>query len=519
MKEVGEAVRRIKQAWKDKDYPGTATLSRRLLGWEPGNIFGLLYLARAAAYTGEWKDVAEAGAAIVPHSPRDAFNAGRKLNRAGQTLQAAQIYAKLEIHEDWFDAAVADLAWKEGVSLLKAGQIADKDGNHGLAKVLWVAGLRIAPRNEVLARRVRQLVLQAIKTAKGQDRNKDVVAYADAWREVLWLSPSDVLAAAKLAWAHERLDHKDAIDAWLKVLAIAPTHEKALDRLRYLALRHDLEDRAVRGLVQLDQNEAIEALVKELSESRDAKARESQDSILKVRLREALARARGLDRDAEPRSYLGAWKDVLVLDPMNLGAAKKIVQVARQLGDYSELLEGLITLLEITPDDTVLRGRLIKTAQRAGREQRALEWLADHGLANVPKDQVQILRKRVFNTCKHALRASDLDAAMGSFRTLQRIDGQNSSITALKPAVLKRAVSSAWEAEKAGNPALAVPLARQVLDIEPDHPIALKIVARDLLRHDRCEELVTLCQPFIKPGPEYVAVQKLLDRASAKLAC
>ncbi len=518
MKEVGEAVRKIKQAWKDKDYSSTVSLSRKLLGWEPGNIFGLIYLARAAAYTGDWTDVTEAGAAIVRHSPRDAFNAGRKLNRAGQTLDAAQIYAKLEIHEDWFDAGVADLASKEGVSLLRAGQAADKDGNHDLAKTLWVAGLRIAPRNEVLARRVRQLVQQAIKTAKGQDRNKDLAGYADAWREVLRLSPSDVLAAAKLAWAYERLDQKDAIDAWLKVLAIAPAHEKALERLRYLALRHDLEDRAIRGLAQLDHNEGAESLIKTLSETRDVKARESQNSILKVRLREALARARILDRDAEPRKYLVAWKDVLVLDPTNLGAAKKVIRVARQLGDHSELLEGLITLLEITPDDAVLWARIVKAAQRAGREQRALECLADHGLTNIPKDQVHGLRKRVINACKNALKASDLDAAISSFRTLARVDGQHPSVSALKPAVLKRAASSAWEAEKAGNLALAVPLAQQVLDIAPDHPIALKIVARDLLRHDRCQELVALCRPHIKPGPEYDAVQKMLDRASAKLA-
>jgi tetratricopeptide (TPR) repeat protein len=518
MKELAESIRRIKQAWKDKDYATTANESRKVLKWEPGNVYGLLYLARAAAYTGDWRDVAETGALLVRHSPRDAFNAARKLNRAGLTLDAARIFGELQVHEEWFDKDVAELAAKEGGALFKAGQAAEKQGDHGLAKTLWVAGARIAPSNELLRDRIRQLASQALNTAKDLDRNADPIAYANAWREVLALSPSNIVAATKLAWAHERLNPQDAIDAWLKVLASAPDHEKALERLWHLAVRHNLEYRTIRGLVELGRDEATDPLIQELAKSRDAKARESHEKIVKLRLREALRKASAIDRDAEPRSYLAAWKDVLVLDPSDLGAAKKVLGVARQLGDHSEQVEGLIALLEITPNDSALKERLMGAARRAGHEQRALDYLVDRGLTDLPQDKVESLRKRLLSGCKNALGASDLDAAMASFRTLVRVDGAHPSISSLRPSVLKKAVTTAWDAEKEGNLAVAVPLAEQILEIAPDQPVALKIVARDLLRHERYQDLIALCQPHVKPGPEYEAVRKLLERASAKLS-
>jgi hypothetical protein len=65
---------------------------------------------------------------------------------------------------------------------------------------------------------------------------------------------------------------------------------------------------------------------------------------------------------------------------------------------------------------------------------------------------------------------------------------------------------------------VAVPLAEKVLRIAPDQPAALAIVARDLLRHRRFDDLVELCGPQMKPWPEYASLQKLLDKAVGNIA-
>lgn len=518
VKALAEVVRGIRSAWRDKDYAQTLIQSRTLLEYEPGNTYGLIHLARAAAHTGDWADVVSAGGALVRESPRDAFNAARKLCHAGHTLEAATIFADLDIGGDWFDAEVADLAWREAVALLKAAQAAERTGDVGLAKVLLVAGARIAPRSQTLFTEVRRFAFEAKNAAKDLDRDEDPLAYIDAWRELLWLDPSNILAATKIASAHERLNAGDAVDAWLNALAIEPDHERANERLRRLAIRNDLEDRAIQGLLRRGRRGNDDPLVRELEESRDRKAREAEENASIARRREALARANAVDRDAEPRRYLAAWKDVLALDPTHMAAARKVASVAQSLGEHSEHVEALIALLEITPDEAPLRERLVSAAQRAGMEQRALEYLAHHGLESLSAERVEGLRKRVFNACKRAVSASDFNLALTNFRTLALVSGAHESIEPLRLSLAKKAASSAREAEKLGDLAVAVPLAEQVLEIVPDHPVALRIVARDLLRQKRFSRVIELCQPRMKPGAEYEAVQKLVERATEKLA-
>jgi hypothetical protein len=517
-KPIGAVVRSIRTAWSNKDYTLAVSESRALLEREPANTYGLIYLARAAAYTGDWADVVIAGAALVRESPRDAFNAARKLSHEGRTLEAARIFADLDVGGDWFDAELAEMASKEAVSLLKAGQNAERNGDPGLAKTCWVAGARIAPRSLALLSHVSQLASEAKKAAHDLDRDSDPLAYIDAWREVLWLEPSNVLAATKLAWACERLDPETATDAWLKVLAIAPDFERAEERLRHLAARNDLEDRAIRGLVELGRDESADPLILALVEGRELKARESRESAAKTGRRDALARAGAIDREADPRQYLAAWKAVLALDPTHQGAARKIVSVARELGDYPELVEALIALLEIAPGDAAVQERLAGAAQRAGKEQRALEYLARHGLAELPAEKLQSLRKRVLNGCKRALADSAFDLALTHFRTLELAGADDPSLEALRSSLVRKAASGAREAEKQGELRVAVSLADQVLEIVPDHPVALRIVARDLLRQRRYADVVALCGPRMSADPEYESVRKLVERASEKLA-
>jgi len=518
MKEIGQSVNAIKSAWNEKDYERVARECRKLLEHEPENVYGLIYLARSATYTGDWTDVVHAGWALTRRSPRDAFNAARKLNQAGQVREAARIYSNIEIRPDWFDAKVADMAWKEGISLLKSGQAAANENDIESAKIIWMAGVRIAPRSQLLRDRVSEFALEAKNLARKKELEKDPAAYIKAWREVLWFNPTDVIAASKIARAFERDNERDAITAWLKVLAIEPTHEMANERLRKLVARSDLEDHAIRAMVELGWDETTDSLIREFAEARDSKARATLEKILKARRREAINRARSVDREVDPRAYLEAWKSVLVLNPEELGAARKVISSANGLQDYSELVEGLIAHLEITPGDTVLGVRLASAALRAGQEERALEYLARHGMADLSLRQVAGLQKRVLRACKNAMRALDFDHALSCFHALELADAKDPAVEDLRPIVAKRAASNAKEAEKQGNLVAAVPLAEKVLQIVPDQPIALTIVARDLWRHRRFGDLVELCTPRVKPGPEYASVQKLLDQSAAKMA-
>jgi tetratricopeptide (TPR) repeat protein len=518
MKEIGQSVNAIKSAWNEKDYARVADQCRKLLEHEPENVYGLIYLARAAAYTEDWPDVVHAGWALTRRSPREAFNAARKLNHAGQVREAARIFSDLDIRPDWFDAKIADMAWKEGVSLLKSGQTAANNNDVESAKIIWMAGVRIAPRSQLLRDRVSAFALEARQVARRQDREKDLAGYIRAWREVLWFNPTDVLAASKVAQAYERTNEKEAIVAWLKVLAIDPEHQTASERLRKLVSRHDLEDHAIRAMVEVGRDENTDPLIAEFAENRNAKASATLEKALKARRREALNRARGLDRTVDPRGYLEAWKNVLVLNPEDLSAAKKVVSCASALRDHSELVDGLIAHLNITPGVAALGERLANAALRAGQEERALEYLARHGMADLLSSRVVELQKRVLRAGKNAMRAFDFDHALSCFNALELADRENPALEALRPMLAKRAASNAKEAEREGNLVAAVPLAEKVLQIVPDQPTALGIVARDLWRHKRFGDLVDLCAPRVKPGPEYASVQRLLDQSAAKMA-
>jgi hypothetical protein len=76
----------------------------------------------------------------------------------------------------------------------------------------------------------------------------------------------------------------------------------------------------------------------------------------------------------------------------------------------------------------------------------------------------------------------------------------------------KGLASSASEAERGQDFTMAVMLAEQALELVPDHPLALTLVARDLWREERFGELVEFCQPRVKPEPAYDQVQMLLER-------
>jgi tetratricopeptide (TPR) repeat protein len=340
----------------------------------------------------------------------------------------------------------------------------------------------------------------------------------EAWREVLWFNPSDAGAAARIARACELSNEKDAVACWLKVIAINPAHEKANARLRKLVQRHDLEDHVIRGLVEMGRDEHTDPFIREFAENRDAKARIAHERFMKTRLREALMRARAVDRTSHPRLHLELWKNVLMLDPKHSAAARKVINSARQLRDYSELVDGLMAHLEITPGDFSLAERLAQAAMRAGHEERVLEYLARHRMMDLSMRHMENLQKRVLQACRNAMRVADFEHALNCFRALELADHKFPPLESLRPVLIQRSASKAKEAEKQGNLGVAVPLAQKVLQIAPDQPGALTVVARDLWRHRRFSDLVELCGPRVKAGPKYAYVQKLLDQAAIKMA-
>jgi hypothetical protein len=165
-----------------------------------------------------------------------------------------------------------------------------------------------------------------------------------------------------------------------------------------------------------------------------------------------------------------------------------------------------------------LAQRLASAALRAGQEERALEYLARHGMADFSVRQIESLQRRVIQACKNAMKARDFDHALSCFHALELADAQHPAVEALRPALAKKAAAQAKDADRQGNLGVAVPLAQKVLRIAPDQPAALTIVARDLLRHRRFSELVELCGPLVKPWPEYASLQRLLDKAALKMA-
>jgi tetratricopeptide (TPR) repeat protein len=173
--------------------------------------------------------------------------------------------------------------------------------------------------------------------------------------------------------------------------------------------------------------------------------------------------------------------------------------------------------MDVTPDDPELPQKIASAALRAGREERALAYLAGRGMADLSRPQIAGLHKRVLRACKNATSALDFNDALSCFHALELADDQNPALIPLRATLAHRAASAAKAAEKQGNLGEALPLAQKVLRIVPDQPSALTIMARDLWRHRRFADVVELCQARVRLGPEYASARKILDQAKVKL--
>jgi hypothetical protein len=115
-----------------------------------------------------------------------------------------------------------------------------------------------------------------------------------------------------------------------------------------------------------------------------------------------------------------------------LRAAQKAAGAARKSGDESKLVEALIALLGITPDDGAARDRLATAALRAHQEQRVLDWLARHAQADLSAPKIETLHERVYLTCADALSAGDRDLAHKCFETLALVDDAHPRLESLR---------------------------------------------------------------------------------------
>jgi tetratricopeptide (TPR) repeat protein len=516
-KTASDLVQDLKAAWKDKDYARTIDLGRALLKLEPQNTLGSIYLCRAAAESDLWSETASTALAIVQSSPVDAFRAARKLADAGHLQEASQIFCALDYNEDWFDAPMADRAWKQGITMLKLGDEAMTEGDAELAKAAWIAGTRLAPRSRILSSRVRELAENAKEEARQVDREQNPAAYIEAWNDVLRLDPTNLSAANKVALALGRGPDKAAtLDAWLKVLEIDPANEKAIEKVRDLAGRENLEDRVIHALRALGRDET-DPLIRDLVVERDQRAAKAQELALKSQLKIALLRARAVNRETEPERFLSAWREVIVLDPKHGLAARKVVSIARQLGDDAALVEGLVVLVEIDPGDAENVARLISAGLNRHQEQKTLDCLAALGQADLSEPKIEKLFTRVHRMCKDALRAGDFTHALSYFQTLERVNGEHPLLEPLRPDLARRAATSAKTAEREGNLAGAVQLAEAVLAIDPNLPAAIGVVARDMLRGKRFRDVIALCTPKIQPHEEWDPIRKVVEKAAMKL--
>ena len=509
--EVLAAVREIQASWKNQDYAVAAGQSRALLERDPGNIYALSYLTRCAIYTHDWTRVAQSAALLARRRPLEAFVAARKLSGAGHKLAAAKIFAMIDFEGDWMDEKVTELAYREGLMLLRAGEAAAAADDALSSRILWVAAARLAPRSQRALVRRNRAVLDAKKVATAYDLNQDAEGYIKAWRDVLWCKPGDIFILTRIARASESVSLEAAIDGWIEILAVHPGHDAATAKIRALTARNKLEEHAVRGLVNAAGYALDDPFVVELSKYRQAKEGEARQRQAQV----ALQRAKAADKEQDAEESLNAWKQVLALDPANLAAARKVIALARQLGDRASVVDGLSAIFEIKGKDEDLALRLAAAALRAGQEQRVLEQLSRLDMADLSIQHIAGLHTRVLSVCRAAIKAGDFEKAMSAFRVLELADSANPAVQLLRVAIANTAAANAKIAEKKGDLVAAVSLAEQVLQIVPDQPTALTVVARDLWRQKRFSDLVDFCQPRIKSGPEYAGIQRLLGRAEA----
>ena len=515
--EVEPCVRDVKAAWSRQEPQKVVDLCQRILAQNGNNETAWLYLARASVLVKDWEAASAAGKALAASHPREAFVVARRLNHNARERQAAEIFAVLDIRPDLFDATLSSFAWQEAASLLAYGEKVFASGDYNAATQIWQAGWRIAPGNLQLRQRMVERILAVRAQAKRTKVVPDPLAYAKAWKAVLDLCPHDVIAAEKVARGYEHIEEKAAILPWIDVLAIDTSHAKARERIRKIADQRNLENHAIDLLVKAGLGKEQADLIATLIEIRDAK----HDAWVRRERRERIRLAREVDRVSNPEGYLLAWKHVLAICPADHGAARKIISVAKPLGKFQELVDHAIIYLGIMPGDPAIARALASAALKAGDEVRALEFLAREGLADLAVQSIMRLHQRVHQDCRRAIQKEDYDRALDCIGALHRADEEHEYVVALRKIVLHEAASLAKIANKAQDFDRSIGLARKILEIRPDEPVALSIVAGDLIRRNRPEEVIALCQVVpaqtIETSKKFEDLRKVLDRGHLTL--
>ena len=127
-------------------------------------------------------------------------------------------------------------------------------------------------------------------------------------------------------------------------------------------------------------------------------------------------------------------------------AAEKAVGAARAQGDQTGVVDGLIAVLEITPNDEGTKERLASAALSARQEQRVLDYLVRHGQADLSAPRIESLFKRVYMACKTAVQGGDFDLAHRCLETLTLVDDKHPWVEALRASLAKLAAPAARSA-------------------------------------------------------------------------
>jgi hypothetical protein len=295
--------------------------------------------------------------------------------------------------------------------------------------------------------------LEHVVVAVNSNRQPNTVSF-------LVTSPIDIAAIEDVAlglktWSSERIHA-----TWSRIMAPLPDQARARMAPGLALFLYDAghEDEALGVLAETPMDKTMLKRWKRMGELKHAMAgirpsdsyprlyRLMQETRLdptraipNAKRQENLFLAVSLDRDADPRRYLAAWKQVLAQSSPRSNAAKRaakrIVSVADEVGEPSDVVDGLIALLEIAPEDRGTRERLASAAIGALPAQKALDCLARHGLADLAAPKIDSLHARVCRACEDAARAGDTGLALSLFRSLERVDDRHARVEALRPSL------------------------------------------------------------------------------------
>ena len=229
--------------------------------------------------------------------------------------------------------------------------------------------------------------------------------------------------------------------------------------------------------------------------------------------------AKEIDLAANPAGYVRAWEEVLLLDPSNLTAAKKLTAAADKSGDARQIMNSWLRILELDKQNDAAMLRIAKAAVDANLDHEALAQLRNLGLANPETPSVASLRKRLQAACRQAVAANDVIAAADHLALLiDTAGGDEHEFETLRAAVVLRLTKAIRAANKTFDRDGAAAVAQRLLRFDPRNVYALLVLAQYSARVRRPADTIAFCERLIAIDADHAKAHDLLDRAKSKLS-